>query len=132
MSADDKTPPRPRGEISPEDRAAIERRSSELGRRLEEARHGGDVAGVNRPAGTSRGEAMGRALRVSAELIGGILVGSLIGWALDRWLNLDKPWFFVLFFLLGAAAGILNVVRMAMREKKTPPLPSVKDDEDDK
>jgi len=62
----------------------------------------------------------------------GILVGSFIGWMLDRWLGNEKPWFFILFFLLGAAAGILNIVRMAMREKKTPPLPSVKDDEDDK
>lgn len=73
---------------------------------------------------------MGRALRVSAELIGGIVVGSLIGWGLDRWLGLQKPWFFILFFLLGAASGILNVIRMAMREKKTPALPSVPDDED--
>ena len=75
---------------------------------------------------------MGRALRVSAELIGGIVVGSLIGWGLDRWLGLQKPWFFILFFLLGAASGILNVIRMAMREKKTPALPSVRDDEDDR
>ena len=36
----------------------------------------------------------------------------------------------VLFFLLGAAAGMLNVIRAAMREK-TPPLPSVKDERDD-
>jgi ATP synthase protein I len=137
MAADDKRPDdnrpdRPRGELSPEDRAAIERRSAELGRRLEEARHGSDVAGALRRPETSRGAAMGRALRVSAELIGGIVVGSLIGWSLDRWLGLDKPWFFILFFLLGAAAGILNVVRMAMREQKTPPLPSVKDDDEDK
>ena len=132
MAAEDRNDRRPRGEIAPEDRAAIERRSAELGRRLDEARHGSDVAGVNRPAGTSRGEAMGKALRVSAELIGGIVAGSFIGWALDRWLGLEKPWFFILFFLLGAAAGILNVIRMAMREKKTPPLPSVRDDEDGK
>lgn len=131
MAADDRKDHRPRGEIAPEERAAIERRSAELGRRLEEARHGSDVAGA-RSTGTTRGEAMGKALRVSAELIGGIVAGSFIGWALDRWLGLEKPWFFILFFLLGATAGILNVVRMAMREKKTPPLPSVKDDEDDK
>ena len=42
---------------------------------------------------------MGRAWRVAAELIGGIIVGSAIGYFLDRWLGLNKPWFFILFFL---------------------------------
>ena len=69
---------------------------------------------------------MGRAMRISAELTGGIVVGSAIGWFLDGWLGNKKPWFFILFFLLGAAAGILNVIRMAMRER-TPPPPSVPD-----
>ncbi len=74
---------------------------------------------------------MGRAWRVAAELIGGIIVGSAIGYFLDRWLGLNKPWFFILFFLLGASAGILNIVRSAMRERTPSSLPSVKDDLDD-
>lgn len=134
MSADERDQLRPRGEITPEDREAFRRRSADLGRKLEEAKHGpgGSTDGPGSTArdDTSRGQAMGRALRVSAELIGGIVVGSAIGWALDRWLGLEKPWFFILFFLLGAASGILNVIRMAMREKPTPPLPSAKDDDD--
>ena len=73
---------------------------------------------------------MGRALRLSAELIGGIVVGSAIGWYLDGVLGNQKPYLFILFFLLGAAAGMLNVIRTAMREK-TPPLPSVKDERDE-
>jgi len=129
MSAD-KDDSRLRADLSPEDREAIQRRSAELGRRLEAARQESVSLPRRTSDGTSRGQAMGRALRVSAELIGGIVVGSFIGWGLDRWLGLHKPWFFVLFFLLGAAAGILNVIRMALREKKTPPLASVKDDED--
>jgi F0F1-type ATP synthase assembly protein I len=43
---------------------------------------------------------------------------------------MGKPIFFILFFLLGAAAGILNVIRMALRER-TPPAASVKDDPED-
>ena len=126
----DKPAPPARGEMAPEDRDAMKRRSEDLGRKLDQARHR-DVAGqVQMSGGKSKGEAMGRAMRVSAELIGGIVVGSAIGWFLDRWLGLDKPWFFILFFLLGAAAGILNVVRMAMRDK-TPPLPSVADERDE-
>ena len=69
-------------------------------------------------------------MRASADLIGGIVAGGLIGWYLDKWLGTDKPVMFVLFFLLGAAAGILNVIRVAMREK-TPPAPSVPDDDED-
>ncbi len=136
MSADGKDDHGPRGRIAPEDQDAIKKRSDALGRRLNEARHSKDGRGTNgseasRSSAGGRGEAMSRALRVSAELIGGIVVGGAIGWFLDGWLGLDKPWFFVLFFLLGAAAGIMNVVRMAMREKTPANLPSVKDDGDE-
>ena len=132
MPADDKDDHRPRGDIPPEDRAAIQRRSAELGRRLDAARDGSNASKTSTGSGSSRGQAMGHALRVSAELMGGIVAGSLIGWGLDRWLGLQKPWFFISFFLLGAAAGMLNVIRMTMRQKKTPPLPSAPDDEDEK
>lgn len=127
MSADDKGDHGPRGEMSTEEREALRKRSADLGRRLDEVKHRSETSA--RGQTTSRGEAMGKALRVSTELIGGILVGSTIGWFLDRWLGFEKPWFFILFFLLGAAAGMLNVIRSAMREK-TPPLPSVKDDDE--
>jgi len=32
------------------------------------------------------------------------------GWLLDRWLG-TKPWLMIVFFFLGAAAGIMNVYR---------------------
>lgn len=129
MSVDGKPGPGPRGELSPEDRARLERRSSELGRKLDEARQ---TEGARRgtAAKGGKGEAMGRALRLSAELIGGIVVGGAIGWYLDGVLGNQKPYLFILFFLLGAAAGMLNVIRSALREK-TPPLPSVKDERDE-
>ncbi|MGE0698660.1 MAG: AtpZ/AtpI family protein [Hyphomicrobiaceae bacterium] len=129
MPVDGKPGERPRGELTPEERADLERRSGSLGRKLDEARragHGGKPAAGD----GGRGEAMGKALRLSAELIGGVVVGSAIGWYLDEWLGNKKPYLFVLCFLLGAAAGMLNVIRGAMREK-TPPLPSVKDERDE-
>lgn len=128
MSVDGKDERGPKGEIAPEDRETFRKRSEAIGRRLDEVRH--RHGGPAPAAGTSQGAAMGRAMRVSAELMAGILVGGAIGWGLDSWLGLQKPWFRILFFLLGAAAGIMNVVRSAMREK-TPPSPSVKDDEDE-
>jgi ATP synthase protein I len=34
-----------------------------------------------------------------------------LGFALDRWLG-TWPWLFLVFFVLGAAAGVLNVYRL--------------------
>jgi ATP synthase protein I len=130
MPVDGKPGQGPRGELTPEERAELEKRSSELGRKLGEARQTGNGSREVSPSDGGRGEAMGRALRLSAELIGGIVVGSAIGLFLDKMLGNNKPYFFILFFLLGAAAGMLNVIRTAMREK-TPPLPSVKDERDE-
>jgi ATP synthase protein I len=43
-------------------------------------------------------------------LVSGLLVGLAIGWGLDWWLG-TRPWLLIVFFFLGAAAGILNVYR---------------------
>jgi len=49
--------------------------------------------------------------RVATELLAGLLIGAGVGWTIDHWLE-TKPWFLVIFFLLGGAAGILNLWRM--------------------
>jgi len=58
-----------------------------------------------------QGSAMGLAFRVGAELVAGLAVGGGIGWWLDRWLG-TKPFLLLLFFVLGGAAGMLNVYRL--------------------
>lgn len=78
-------------------------------RRLEQAR---SRHGIEPDDGKARGSAMGTAFRISTELVAGLVVGGLIGWQLDKWLG-SSPVFLLVFFLLGAAAGILNVVRTA-------------------
>jgi ATP synthase protein I len=55
---------------------------------------------------------MGLALRLGVELVTGLVVGGGIGWLLDQWLG-TLPWFLLLFFFLGAAAGTMNVFRTA-------------------
>ena len=50
-------------------------------------------------------------------LPGGLLAGYAIGWGLDRWLG-STPWLFLLFFVLGFAAGVLDVVRAYERMQK--------------
>jgi len=43
-------------------------------------------------------------------------IGAFGGHALDDWLG-TKPWLFLLGFILGAAAGFLNVVRLVTSEE---------------
>jgi len=138
MSVSGSGDPTERGQISAEDRADIKERSSDLGKRLEAARDQlGDDAGGKSEDGSKyngKAEAMGRALRLSTELIGGIVVGSAIGWGLDQVFG-TWPGLFIVFFLLGSSAGMMNVVRSAMKIKSGPIDPSkgprVIDDEAD-
>ncbi|NQV43830.1 MAG: AtpZ/AtpI family protein [Rhodospirillales bacterium] len=58
------------------------------------------------------GNALGLAFRVSVELVSALAVGLGIGWLLDEWLD-TRPWLMLVFLLIGGAAGILNVYRMA-------------------
>jgi ATP synthase protein I len=53
-----------------------------------------------------------RGMRLSSELIAGVLVGAAIGWAIDKWLGIS-PWGMIVFLMLGFAAGVLNVMRSA-------------------
>ena len=55
---------------------------------------------------------MARGFRLSSELIAGVVVGALIGWAFDRLLS-TSPWGLIVFFLLGFVAGVVNVMRAA-------------------
>jgi len=56
--------------------------------------------------------AFGFAFRIGIELVAALAVGGGIGWLLDHWLG-TMPLFLLLFFFLGAAAGLLNVFRAA-------------------
>ena len=58
--------------------------------------------------------AMGRAMRLSTELLAGLLVGCVLGLLLDRWLE-TSPLFLLVWIGVGFAAGVLNVSR-AMKE----------------
>ncbi len=55
-------------------------------------------------------EGLGAAMRIGVELVAALGVGAAIGWGLDRWLD-TAPWLMVVFFVLGAAAGVMNVYR---------------------
>lgn len=55
---------------------------------------------------------LGRALRLSAELVGGVLFGAGIGLFMDYALG-TSPWGALVFLMLGFAGGILSVMRSA-------------------
>ena len=55
---------------------------------------------------------IGQAFKLSTELVAAVLVGTIIGFILDNWFD-TKPVFILIFFFVGFAAGILNVVRTA-------------------
>ena len=60
---------------------------------------------------------LGAALKLSTEMVAAVFVGSIIGFILDNWFD-SKPWLTIIFFFVGAAAGILNVIRSAKLMQK--------------
>ena len=60
---------------------------------------------------------IGTAFKLSTELVAAVAVGTIIGFILDSWFD-TKPWLIIIFFFLGAAAGMLNVFRTANRMQK--------------
>ena len=125
-----------RGELTPEEREVFQQRADELGKRLEAAKsHSATQSKGDTTSGSSgaNGNALGSAMRISTELVGGIVVGSGLGWLIDRFLG-TWPAFFIVCFLLGSAAGMYNVVRAGMAMKTGPNNPkagpSVHDDEE--
>ena len=65
-----------------------------------------------------RGSFMGSAFKLGTELVAAVAVGTIIGFILDSWFG-TKPWLIIIFFFLGSAAGMLNVIKTAklMQEK---------------
>ena len=83
----------------------------ELDARVREAQRRQAGEGRARQVEGVGGSALGMAWRVGLELVSALVVGVVIGILLDRWLG-TKPWLLILFFVLGSAAGLLNVFRM--------------------
>ena len=57
---------------------------------------------------------LGKALKISTELVAAVVVGSTLGFILDNWFG-TKPLLTICFFLFGVAAGILSVFKSAKK-----------------
>ena len=92
-----------------EDRVAEQTRVVDLSKRIAEFEFRQQEERQHRKAELPTG-GMALAGRVTTELVAGVVVGTFIGWALDKWLG-TTPTLMVVFFFIGSAAGMMNVWR---------------------
>jgi ATP synthase protein I len=71
-----------------------------------------DQSGNEQDSAQAKASAMALGLRLSSELVAGVLVGAALGWGFDRLLS-TSPWGLIVFLLLGFIAGVMNVMRTA-------------------
>jgi ATP synthase protein I len=82
-----------------------------LGEKLDRARR--EQLGAERNGGGSPPPGtMGLGFRIAVELVAALCVGLALGWVFDHFLG-TRPWGLIVFFLLGIAAGMVNVFRAA-------------------
>ena len=65
----------------------------------------------------SNAASLGKAMKISTEMVAAVFVGSTIGFLLDNWFD-TKPLLTICFFFMGVAAGILNVFRSAKKMQR--------------
>jgi ATP synthase protein I len=101
---------------SSSDEAALSARLGSLDHRLSEIRDSRNIrtdpSGNEQDVAQARASAMAVGLRLSSELVAGVLVGAALGWGFDRLLS-TSPWGLIVFLLLGFTAGVINVMRSA-------------------
>lgn len=71
------------------------------------------------------------AFRFGVEMVSAVGVGVALGWLLDAWLG-TRPWLMIVFFVLGSAAGIMNVYRSAAGFGQGVGYRPAEDDEEDR
>ena len=101
---------------SSSEEAALSARLGSLDHRLSDIRGsrkiGIDQSGNEQDKAQAKASAMAVGLRLSSELVAGVLVGAALGWGFDRLLS-TSPWGLIVFLLLGFTAGVINVMRAA-------------------
>ena len=60
---------------------------------------------------------IGTAFKMSTELVSAVVVGTIIGFILDKTFG-TKPWLILIFFFIGVVAGITNVIKSAKKMQK--------------
>jgi ATP synthase protein I len=98
------------------DEAVLSARLGSLDQRLSDIRDNRkletDQSGNEQEQAQAKASAMAIGLRLSSELVAGVLAGAALGWGFDRLLS-TSPWGLIVFLLLGFVAGVMNVMRTA-------------------
>src|ERR1700736_1182909 len=98
------------------DEAALSARLGSLDQRLSATRDNRKLetnqSGNEQEQAQAKASAMAVGLRLSSELVAGVLAGAALGWGFDRLLS-TSPWGLIVFLLLGFIAGVINVMRSA-------------------
>ena len=97
------------------ERSARKKKSMDFDLRLQKARDISNGFTNIRDAGLPK-DGKSQAIRIGTELIVAVTVGGVIGFLLDNWLE-TKPWFLLVFLLLGNVAGLWNIFRLANGHK---------------
>ena len=96
-----------------------------LGERLDEARRQREPRKQAAPP-----TSLGIAFRFATEMVVAVAFGGGLGWLLDRLLG-TRPIFLVVMFVLGAAAGIRNVMRAAQEINARQATPSSRNENEE-
>ncbi len=77
-----------------------------LQRKIDKVKPTGD----EEPDSAAQSSGNGQMMRAGVDLVAGAAVGTFCGYYLDRWLD-TTPWFLIICFFLGFAAGFRNLMR---------------------
>lgn len=104
-----------------QDDAALRARLEKLSQQLAQKRD--DAAKASEPnpplLNGNVGQAMTLGFRVLSEFVAAIIVGAILGWQFDKWLD-TAPTLLIVFLGMGTAAGFWNVYRIAMAPSAPP------------
>jgi len=92
-------------------RARLDKLSGALKERAQSKTSRSAPSPDGKPRDGGMGSAMSLGLQAGSEFVCAVVLGAAIGWGADRLLH-TSPAFLIVFFLLGVAAGIWNVIRL--------------------
>lgn len=115
---------------------SLKAKTGSLAERIRKARSDRSASEAARTMRQGEMTGAGRGLRMASEIVAAVIVGAILGFGLDSLLG-TRPLFLVVMFMVGFAAGVLNVVRAAADMNANAPQPDpdelvpVDDDDDD-
>jgi len=90
-------------------RASLDRLKSSISKARDP--HVGEAPRAESPNAAKSDSGMSLGMRAGSEFITAVVLGAAIGWGLDRLLK-TNPAFLIVFFFLGVASGVWNVIRL--------------------